>query len=156
MKDSPSGVQLRVLGGSPGHTVALDKRDYKLGRFESSESGPGILRFQEPTVSRLHAELRWNEKKGGFEFFNQSSTNVTSVEGKRLGPGKSQLVHPGDRLQIGLVTLQLEPAPQSQPKPKPASPVLEETAAPTRADNKPLRQLLSNLSRLGENSPSPG
>jgi pSer/pThr/pTyr-binding forkhead associated (FHA) protein len=107
-----SGLQLRVIDGQRerrDRTIRLDGKELKLGRANQGQRpGPGELLFKEPTVSRAHATLTWKPLKGGFQLVHKSKTNPTLVNGK---PTKKILLAPGDRVQMGLLILELEDAP---------------------------------------------
>ncbi|MFA5508624.1 MAG: FHA domain-containing protein [Vulcanimicrobiota bacterium] len=107
-----SGLQLRVIDGQRerrDRVIRLDGKDLTLGRASQGQRpGPGELLFKEPTVSRNHAVLTWKPLKGGFQLIHKSKTNPTLVNGK---PTKKILLAPGDRVQMGLLILELEDAP---------------------------------------------
>jgi pSer/pThr/pTyr-binding forkhead associated (FHA) protein len=107
-----SGLQLRVIDGQRerrDRVIRLDGKELKLGRASQGQRpGPGELLFKEPTVSRNHVTLTWKPLKGGFQLVHRSKTNPTLVNGK---PTKKILLAPGDRVQMGLLILELEDAP---------------------------------------------
>lgn len=107
-----SGLQLRVIDGQrerPDRVIRLDGKELQLGRAtQGQRPGPGELLFKEPTVSRYHATLTWKPLKGGFQMVHKSKTNPTLVNGK---PTKKILLAPGDRVQMGLLVLEIENAP---------------------------------------------
>jgi len=59
-----------------------------------------------PTVSLVHAELR--TCAGGLELIDLSSRNGTFVNGKKLIPTQSQIVHGDDLLQFGAAVFRLQ------------------------------------------------
>ena len=107
-----SGLQLRVIDGQRerrDRVIRLDGKELQLGRASQGQRpGPGELLFKEPTVSRNHVTLTWKPLKGGFQLVHRSKTNPTLVNGK---PTKKILLAPGDRVQMGLLILELEDAP---------------------------------------------
>lgn len=107
-----SGLQLRVMSGERerrDRVIRLDGKELKLGRAAKGQRpGPGELLFKEPTVSRVHARLSWKQQKGGFQLVHASKTNPTLVNGR---PTKKILLAPGDKVQLGMLILQLEDAP---------------------------------------------
>ena len=107
-----SGLQLRVIDGQrerKDRVIRLDGKELQLGRAaQGQRPSPGQLLFKEPTVSRVHAILTWKPLKGGFQLVHKSGTNPTLVNGK---PTKKILLAPGDRVQMGLLILELEDAP---------------------------------------------
>lgn len=110
-----SGLQFRVIGGEreKDRVIRLDGKELTLGRAQKGQRpGQGEVLFREPTVSRLHASLSWKERKGGFQLVHKSGTNPTLVNGK---PTKKILLAPGDRVQMGLLILELEEAMGGRP-----------------------------------------
>lgn len=103
---------MRVIDGQRerrDRVIRLDGKELKLGRASQGQRpGPGELLFKEPTVSRVHAVLTWKPLKGGFQLVHKSKTNPTLVNGK---PTKKILLAPGDRVQMGLLIIELEDAP---------------------------------------------
>lgn len=103
---------MRIIDGQRerrDRVIRLDGKDLTLGRASQGQRpGPGELLFKEPTVSRAHATLTWKPLKGGFQLVHMSKTNPTLVNGK---PTKKILLAPGDRVQMGLLILEIEDAP---------------------------------------------
>ncbi len=111
MSTFSSGLQFRVIDGQKekDRIIRLDGKELVLGRAQKGQRpGQGEVLFREPTVSRVHANLSWKERKGGFQLTHKSGTNPTLVNGK---PTKKILLAPGDRVQMGLLILELEDAP---------------------------------------------
>lgn len=111
MSTFTSGLQFRVIDGQKekDRIIRLDGKELVLGRAQKGQRpGQGEVLFREPTVSRVHANLSWKERKGGFQLTHKSGTNPTMVNGK---PTKKILLAPGDRVQMGLLILELEDAP---------------------------------------------
>ena len=105
-----SGMQFRVIDGQKekDRIIRLDGKELTLGRAQKGQRpGQGEVLFREPTVSRVHASLSWKDRKGGFQLTHKSGTNPTLVNGK---PTKKILLAPGDRIQMGLLILELEEA----------------------------------------------
>lgn len=89
--------------------IRLDGKEITLGRAsQGARPEAGELLFKEPTVSRVHATLSWKPLKGGFQLVHKSKTNPTLVNGK---PTKKILLAPGDRVQMGLLILEIEEVP---------------------------------------------
>ena len=107
-----SGYQLRILkGNQQGLVVPLTEQVYILGRATSQgETAPGYMFFYEPTVSRVHAELRWNEKKKSYFVHHQSKTNPTLVEGLPVDKKTPRPLEKGHKIQMGYLVLEVEPA----------------------------------------------
>lgn len=105
-------MQLRIIDGQKerrDRVIRLDGKELSLGRASQGQRpGPGELLFKEPTVSRVHATLTWKPLKGGFQLVHKSKTNPTLVNGK---PTKKILLAPGDRVQMGLLIVELEEIP---------------------------------------------
>ncbi|MBT9586818.1 FHA domain-containing protein, partial [bacterium] len=106
-----SGYQLRILkGNQQGLVVPLVEQVYILGRATSQgETAPGYMFFYEPTVSRVHAELRWNEKKKSYFVHHQSKTNPTLVEGLPVDKKSPRQLEKGHKIQMGYLVLEVEP-----------------------------------------------
>lgn len=102
-----SGLQIRVLEGrDKGRTIPLDAPEMTLGRaLDANESAPGWVLFAEPTVSRVHAVLQWNEGRNSFVLHHRSRTNPTLVDGK---PVEQIVLQPGQRVQLGLLVFCVE------------------------------------------------
>lgn len=106
-----SGLQFRVIDGQKekDRIIRLDGKELVIGRAQKGvRPGHGEVLFREPTVSRVHVNLSWKERKGGFMLTHKSGTNSTLVNGK---PIKKILLAPGDRVQMGLLILELEEVP---------------------------------------------
>jgi len=65
----------------------------------------GKVLFPEPTVSKVHAELLWDEAKNRYLLIHRSQTNPTLVNGTRVN--KARHLNPGDRLAMGRLTLEI-------------------------------------------------
>lgn len=148
-----SGYQLRILkGNQQGLVVPLIEQVYILGRATSQgETAPGYMFFYEPTVSRVHAELRWNEKKKAYFVHHQSKTNPTLVEGLPVDKKSPRMLEKGNKIQMGYLILEVEAmteSPAAAPKAAPAiTPAKQEESAKTHkmmVGN--ILEALSNLS----------
>jgi len=115
-----SGFQLRILkGNQQGLVVPLVEQRYILGRATSQgEQAAGYLFFYEPTVSRVHAELRWNEKKKSYFVHHQSKTNPTLVEGVPVDKKTPRQLDKGNKIQMGYLVLEVEAQTVSQGAPE--------------------------------------
>ena len=70
------------------------------------------VHLESPTVSRLHARLRF--EGGSWILSNLSRTNPTRLNGQpMIGEPSEQLVHDGDRIEMGDVTMQFH-QPETQ------------------------------------------
>lgn len=103
-----SGLQIRVLEGRDrGRAIPLEEREVTLGRALNPQepSSSGWVLFQEPTVSRIHAVLRWDEENGHYVLHHRSRTNPSLVNREAV---EQSAVRPGDRVQLGLLVFELE------------------------------------------------
>jgi pSer/pThr/pTyr-binding forkhead associated (FHA) protein len=88
----PVGASLEVVVGFyEGLQVALDRDWLVIGRGRSAD-----LVIAEPTISRAHAALGYDEK--GFFVQDLGSTNETRVNGEKV---QRQVLKDGDRVQLG-------------------------------------------------------
>lgn len=103
--------QIRVLDGEFEHSGAihvLNQKSYDLGRLPRDyEPSDTEILFREPTLSRIHATLTWKSLKRGYLLTHKSDVNPTLLNGR---PVKKILLAPGDRIQLGLLVLELEEA----------------------------------------------
>lgn len=105
-----SNLQFRVIDGrfEIGRIWPLTQQRINVGRLPSEyEPEENELLFREPTLSRIHATLTWKAWKKGYLLEHKSDVNPTLVNGK---PTKKLLLAPGDRVQMGLLILELEDA----------------------------------------------
>ncbi len=177
-----SNFQLRIVKGNQETLViSLVEQVYVLGRAQRlGESAPGHLFFFEPTVSRTHAELRWNDKKKHYTLSHRSNTNPTLVEGTPVGKREARVLAPGNEIRMGHLVLNFEQqAPvverKSQPanlgsgvtKVPPSGPPQRESAAhqvgglggresrETREPGVAVDSILAALGSMGDGSPKP-
>jgi len=151
-----SSYQLRILkGNQQGLVIPLTEQVYILGRATSQgETAPGYMFFYEPTVSRVHAELRWNEKKKSYFVHHQSKTNPTLVEGVPVDKKTPRQLEKGHKIQMGYLVLEIEPlasggqsssAPRSAPRETPSRP--EESGKTHKMMVGNILEALSNLNQ---------
>ncbi len=102
-----SGLQIRVMEGrDQGRVYPLEAQEMTLGRaLDPKEVAPGWVLFSEPTVSRVHAILQWNEGRHTYLLQHRSRTNPTLVDGKSV---EQHFLQPGQRIQLGLLILGVE------------------------------------------------
>lgn len=80
-----SGYQVSVIRGDDrGRTISLDYREIHLGRKSGGSSRSNWVYFADPTVSRHHATLVWDDELRHFTLHHRSLTNPTLVNGKRV------------------------------------------------------------------------
>ncbi|MGE0492501.1 MAG: FHA domain-containing protein [Vulcanimicrobiota bacterium] len=112
-----SGLELVVLeGGGSGSRHYLSHSRVTLGRHDpSDEPTAGVVTFPEPTVSRVHAVLEWEQNERKYRLAHRSRTNPTIHNG-------SQVVDPvylkvGDRVKLGHLVFELKVGdPANRPK----------------------------------------
>ena len=104
-----SGLQLRVVeGNDEGRVVLLNSPEITLGRaVETSEVSPGWILFSEPTVSRIHALLQWDDERQCYVLQHRSRTNPTVVGDV---PVDGYPLHLNEKVNLGLLGFILEPA----------------------------------------------
>jgi pSer/pThr/pTyr-binding forkhead associated (FHA) protein len=113
-----SGFQLRVIEGRQrGQVIPLEEQTYVIGRASTpGEDAPGHLFFYDQTVSRIHAEVKWNDKKKLYYLHHKSKTNPTLVEGTPTDKKTARALVAGNRIQMGLLILEMEPMTVAAPK----------------------------------------
>ena len=143
-----SGYQLRILEGSRKGAYKLSCKNYGIGRVSGDpERDKGRILLDDPTVSREHAELVWNEAKKRFDLVHLSKTNQTNVEGRPIKFGKPYAIEIGDHFQLGLVVMMLERIPVASTGSSLAGEAMEIEkilAAPASAGTTPGAQPTSN------------
>ncbi len=104
-----SGLQLKVVEGQErGRTIRLDHPEVTLGRAQTKgERAPGWIFFNEPTVSRVHAILSWDDSRKHYILNHRSKTNASLVNGS---PVDHHPITIGTRLQLGLLVLEMQSA----------------------------------------------
>ena len=110
-----SHLQFRVIHGQfeMDMILTLDQEQFDLGRLPRDyEPTEHELLFREPTLSRVHATLTWKKRTRCYELEHKSEVNHTLVNGR---PITKALLAPGDRVQLGLLILELEPAREGAP-----------------------------------------
>jgi len=113
------------LPGYTGNAASLADPPYPLTE-PTTTIGRGLnnhVVLMDPTVSREHAQLKWND--GSWLIENLSIHNVLSVNKVNVPPGSRKEILPGARFVLGQTTLQLL-APLTQEPPP-----LTESAEPT-------------------------
>lgn len=140
MSNWHSGFQLRVLEGpGAGEVLHLRAPLIMVGRARADDQdSPGWVFLRDPSVSRQHANLRWDEDARQYVFLHRSGTNLSWLNDE---PVQEAPLKVGDVLRIGPIRLELEEAsPSDAPAPRPvqAAPPAE-PAEVTRAAPKTLR-----------------
>ncbi len=161
-----SGYQLRVVEGKhKGLVIHLDQASLTLGRATTpGESAPGYIFFYEPTVSRVHAELRWNDKKKMYALHHKSNTNPTLVNGTPVDKRTARPLEPGTTIQMGLLVMEVEPAaqgradappPREEPKVGPSVRPPEPESQPKTSVVGPILEALSSISKTARDRHEP-
>ena len=95
-----------LQGGGKGARHSLTAPHVVLGRLDPFESPAfGNLLFPEPTVSRVHATLDWDESANRYLLTHRSATNPTLVNKAKVS--KPRHIAPGDKIQMGNLILEI-------------------------------------------------
>ncbi len=98
----PGAERLRIQAGptgAAGREFALDRPVLTIGRRDDQD-----IVLADPSVSRAHARIEVTPE--GTSIVDLDSTNGTLVNGHLVGTSRVAL-HPGDRIQLGIVLLEL-------------------------------------------------
>ena len=79
----------------------IGKDSILLGRLDSCD-----IHLNHKAVSRIHAGINWLDSN--FTLVNLSKSNVLSLNGRLLGPQKSDVLADGDTIQVGPFTIEVE------------------------------------------------
>lgn len=88
------------IAGEPAGRAPIEKDGIFIGRLDTCE-----LVLDDNTVSRIHAGI--NYRDGKYFLVNLSSSNILSLNGRALGPQKSDVLAEGDTVQIGPFTISI-------------------------------------------------
>src|SRR5688572_1236881 len=77
---------------------SVEKDGIFIGRLDTCE-----IVLDHKTVSRVHAGINFNDEN--YSIVNLSASNVLTLNGRRLGPQKSDVLADGDTIQIGPFTI---------------------------------------------------
>jgi hypothetical protein len=80
-------------------TAVFEQEGIFLGRLDSCE-----ILLDHPAVSRVHAAINFQDER--YQVVNVSSSNIMTLNGRLLGPQKSDILVDGDTIQIGPYTIQ--------------------------------------------------
>lgn len=110
-----ASLQLRVTGGPGlGTLYPLRYPTMRLGRSNQPTDGfEGWIFLDDHTVSRLHAELNWDEAQGAFVLSHRSQTNPTVINDQPIEQHRLQI---GDTLRVGTVCMTVEMVPSASPR----------------------------------------
>jgi hypothetical protein len=73
-----------------------DGDEFTVGRMDTC-----MLMLKDPSVSKLHARMRWSEQDGAYSVKDMGSMNGTLVNGVPLGVRQEFQLHDGDSLAFG-------------------------------------------------------
>lgn len=116
-----SGLRLRVLEGDFHCEIhRLERALISIGRSTpDTPASANYLTFPEPTVSRLHAVLTWENGAKAYLLHHRSQTNPTILNNAIIsGP---TLLKAGDRITLGRLVLLVEVETETEPAVAPAS-----------------------------------
>jgi hypothetical protein len=94
-KTGQFSISFAGVGRDPKQ-VAKDR--ILIGRLDTCE-----ISLDHPSVSRIHAGVNFVDSK--YVLLNLSSSNVLTLNGRRLGPQKDDVLADGDTIQIGPYTI---------------------------------------------------
>lgn len=99
MRGSRSGFYLHcVVGPKSGRSLELKPGLLCIGRGRDEEKRYGWLLLPDPTVSRHHANLRWDPEQSKFFYEHLSKTNPSRINGELT----TQDIELGNRAQLGI------------------------------------------------------
>jgi len=108
---SPASAVLEVHeGGDLQRSWSLRPQAYRIGRRSSSRVNQ--IELSHPTVSRAQATVIPAEPEGRFALLAESGNSPTAVNGRRLEVGEVCLLHHGDLLRLGDVSLRFRQSGQ--------------------------------------------
>jgi hypothetical protein len=103
------GLQIRVVEGADrGRTFPLDNREVTIGRARNpGDRAPGWVLLNDPMISRIHADLVWDEEQKAYKLMHRSDTNPTEING---APASDVVLKIGDLIKCGKTVLDLQSA----------------------------------------------
>ncbi len=122
-----SGFQLKIIEGTGrGQVFPLDTRELTIGRAANpGERAPGYVFLYDDTVSRIHAQLFWDDEQNSYILHHRSQTNPTMINAT---PAEDpRLLEPDDSITIGKVVLQIQQIERRWAGP--VAPMVAQTAA---------------------------
>ncbi|MBE9009040.1 PrsW family intramembrane metalloprotease [Pseudanabaenaceae cyanobacterium LEGE 13415] len=99
--------------------------------------------FDDPSVSRLHAEIRWHPTTEQFSIENLRDINPIAVDGRLLSQG-TQMIRSGTLIVLGDTTIQVT-QPQQDFVINTFQPPVLETPTPVEARVQPVRSPVSSV-----------
>ena len=103
------GLQVRVSQGpDKGRTFPLDSAEVTIGRARTpGDRAPGWVLLNDPQISRIHADMTWDDELKAYRLAHRSDTNPTEVNGL---PIKEALLKIGDHVKVGSSLLDIQQA----------------------------------------------
>jgi len=101
-----SGYEIRVISGMDhGNTYPLNSKEITIGRKESpDEEMKNHILFLDPSVSRVHAILRWDPDLEKYVIYHLSKKTPTLVNGRAV---KKSLLNSNYRVQVGELSFEV-------------------------------------------------
>ena len=99
--ESKNGNFIISYGGLAEEPILLEKSGLVIGRLASCD-----IVLNQSSVSRVHAGINYLD--GKYVLTNLSSSNVLTLNGRRLDPRDSDVLANGDIIQIGPYTMDVE------------------------------------------------
>jgi predicted CXXCH cytochrome family protein len=101
MAEQKNGNFIISYGGLAEEPIVLEKSGLVIGRLASCD-----IVLNQSSVSRVHAGINHLDEK--YVLTNLSSSNVLTLNGRRLDPRDSDVLANGDIIQIGPYTMDVE------------------------------------------------
>jgi len=134
-------------GLDAGRVFYLRGDPITLGR--PGAEGDSTVEFDEPSVSRVHALLKWRADQDCYEFSNRSFTSPARINGEPDSSG-ALLVH-GTTIQMGALVVQVRDSQEDFPDPEPFMGCLELLHGPGFPGTRyPLRRIPLTIGRSPE------
>lgn len=99
MKNDQVKFEIFLASDDERYTI-VGKDSILMGRLDTCE-----IVLADNAVSRIHAGLNFTD--GKYSLVNLSSSNIITLNGRRLGPQKQDILADGDLVQIGPFTLRI-------------------------------------------------
>ena len=134
-------------GLDAGRVFYLRGDPITLGR--PGADGDSTVEFDEPSVSRVHALLKWRADQDCYEFSNRSFTSPSRINGEPASSG-ALLVH-GTLIQMGSLVVQVLDSHKELPDPEPFMGCLELIQGPEVTGTRyPLHRVEMTIGRSPE------
>jgi len=131
-------------GLDAGRVFYLRGDSITLGR--PGADGDSTVEFEEPSVSRVHALLKWRADQDCYEFSNRSFTSPAQINSEPASSG-ALLVH-GTMIRMGALVVQVRDSQEEFPDPEPFMGCLELLYGPGFPGTRyPLRRVALTIGR---------